>query len=326
MGKNEEILNIVKLKGPILPVQVSKQVNDNILMTSARLSELLTNKQIKISHLKVGGSPLYYVTGQETKLQDYSDNIGGKEKEDYELLKEKKILRDTKLEPAIRVALRQIKDFALGLQVNYENKIELFWKWYSIPVEEAQNSIKQILTKKEEVVQENIINEETQTTIQEPDETPKETPRQEPFSKPEIKREISPIKENIKEKPKHETIKKEDIKQEQKPKKKKIDKELLLKQSNSFFDKNKIIVKETNEVKKNLEMDFVVELETTIGNVKYFCKSKNKKRIGDGDLGSALVQAQAKGLPLLFLTKGELTKAAKEMLESSTNNINFRKI
>ncbi|MCH9029894.1 MAG: hypothetical protein IH819_09840 [Bacteroidetes bacterium] len=48
--------------------------------------------------------------------------------------------------------------------------------------------------------------------------------------------------------------------------------------------------------------------------------------MSDGDLSSALIQAQSKGLPLLFLTKGELTKKAKEMIETELHNIIFKKI
>src|SRR3989338_3139236 len=130
MATNEQILELVKQKGPILPIHISKHINDNILMTSARLSELLSYKKIKISNIKVGGSPLYYFEGQEIKLQNYADNLGSKEKKAYDMLLENKLLRDTTQEPAIRVALRQIKDFPIPLQVNYENKAEIFWRWY----------------------------------------------------------------------------------------------------------------------------------------------------------------------------------------------------
>jgi len=130
MEINERILSIIKEKGPILPVQASKEINETILMTSARLSELLTAKKIKISNLKVGGSPLYYFQGQENKLQNFTDNLNGMEKKAYDLLSQNKILKDSDQEPAIRVALRQIKDFAVPLQVIYDNRTEIFWKWY----------------------------------------------------------------------------------------------------------------------------------------------------------------------------------------------------
>src|SRR3989338_3631452 len=138
---NEQILNLIRQKGPMLPAQVAKQINDSVLITSARLSELLSNKKINISSLKIGGSPLYYVPGQEIKLQDYSDNLGSKEKEAYNLLKEKKVLRDAALEPAIRVALRLIKDFSVALEISYEGKTELFWRWYLTGNNEVQEKI-----------------------------------------------------------------------------------------------------------------------------------------------------------------------------------------
>ena len=41
-----EILNYVSKHGPILPVQISKQINNNILFAGAILSELVANKKI----------------------------------------------------------------------------------------------------------------------------------------------------------------------------------------------------------------------------------------------------------------------------------------
>ncbi len=285
METNERILVIVKEKGPVLPVQIAREINDNILITSARLSELLSSKKIKISNLKIGGSPLYYFQGQENKLQNFTDNLNGMEKKEYDLLSQNKILRDSAQEPAVRVALREIKDFAVPLQVNYENKTEIFWKWYSIDNKEAETSIKNLLSKKE--------------THQEksPEKTKEET-RNEPI---ESKKDTTKIKKTI-------------------------DKDLFLKEVHSFFNRNKINILETSDIKKNTEIDFIVELQTTIGNVKYFCKTKNKKKINEGDLSSALLNAQSKSLPLLFLTTGKISKKTKEQLNTDFKNIVYKEI
>jgi len=293
MEINERILSIVKERGPILPVRISKEINDNILMTSARLSELLSGKQIKISYVKVGGSPLYYVSGQETKLQDYSDNLVDKEKEAYNLLKQNKILRDLAQEPSVRVALRQIKDYAVPLQVNYESKVEMFWKWYLTISSEAESLIKGILSKKDGIKKKEI-NEKTneKEVIQK---------KEEPILTKKLKeKSISQIKKN--------------------------DKINFVKEINNYFNKNEINIIETTEVKKNSEIDFIIELQTTIGKVKYFCKSKNKKKINESDLSTAVIQAQSKGLPLLFLTKGELAKKSKDMLNTNLKNIVYKEI
>lgn len=297
MDKNETILAIIKEKGPILPVQVSKEISDSILMASARLSELLTAKQIKISNLKIGGSPLYYSKGQENKLQNFADNLNGIERKTYNSLLQNKVLRDSTQEPAIRVALRQIKDFAIPLQVNYQDKTEIFWKWYLTDNKEAESLIKNILSKKEEVFTE-------KTSKKSEEKIPLEGLKQ------EIKKEIpGELRKDTTKKPR-----------------KTIDKSLFLKEAHNFFNKNKINIIETNDIKKNIEIDFIVELQTTIGNIRYFCKSKNKKKIGDADLSSAFVQSQSKNLPLLFLTNGILTKKAQEMLNNEFKNITLKNL
>ncbi len=81
-----------------------------------------------------------------------------------------------------------------------------------------------------------------------------------------------------------------------------------------------------DEIKKNTEIDFIIELQTQIGNVRYFCKAKNKKKINESDLSTALVQAQSKTLPLLFLTTGNISKKAKEKLNTDFKNIVYREI
>lgn len=148
METSEKILQIVRTKGPVLPVDIAKEINTNILMASAFLSELVSNKKIKLSYVKVGGSPLYYVGGQEYKLQDNYDNLHEKEKKTYDLLKRKRILRDNIQEPIIRATLRQIKDFAKPLEVNIKDKKEIFWKWYLLSNKEAESLIKEKIHKK----------------------------------------------------------------------------------------------------------------------------------------------------------------------------------
>lgn len=297
MDKNHAILEIISRKGPVLPVQVSKEINDNILMASARLSELLSSKKIKISSLKVGGSPLYYLPGQEEKLRNFANNLGGVERKAYDLLEQNKVLRDAAMEPAIRVALRQIKDFAVPLQVSYQEKTEIFWKWYLTENKEAEIVIKDIIdiiSKRQEMQQ-------PQTLQKAPEQqTQSEKPKEE-IKKPE------------------ETVKKEIQKT-----RRAAPKINFLNEINSFLSKAKIKVINTEEIKKNLEFDIIIELNTQLGNVKYFCKAKNKKKINEGDLSSALVNAQSKGLPLLFITNGKTSKKSQEKLDTDFKNIVYR--
>ena len=128
----EEILTFLELNGPSLPVQISRYIRIDTLFTSAFLSELLSNQQIKISTLKVGSSPVYYLPGTEAGLEKYSEYLKSKEKEAFELLKQKKFIEDEKQEAAIKVALRQIRDYAKA----FEKNEKIIWRYYLVPEEE----------------------------------------------------------------------------------------------------------------------------------------------------------------------------------------------
>src|SRR3989344_4254847 len=138
MLDKEKILIYMKSQGPILPTQVSKQINKNILMSSAILSEMASNKEVRISSIKVGGSPLYYLDGQESMLQDYSSKLQAKDRQTYDLIRERKVLREKVLDPVTKLSLRNIKDFAQPLQVTLNNEKEIFWKWYLTSQPEAE--------------------------------------------------------------------------------------------------------------------------------------------------------------------------------------------
>lgn len=299
METRDKILEIIKIKGPVLPVQISKEIGSNILMASAHLAELTASNKLKISTIKVGGSPLYYLLGQEAMLQKYATNLNDKEKKAFDLLQQNKILRDSEQEPIIRVALRAIKDFAMPLNVTYDNNKEIFWKWYLTSNEESERIVKeklQILEKPiEKKVEEKIEKEEVAGKIEE---------------KP-----VQAIQKQLKEKPKeirkYKSREKEDN---------------FLNDITKFFEKNKINVISTETMKKNSEIDFVVEIPSVVGNLQYYCKAKNKKRISDSDLSNAYVKGQLKRLPVLVVSTGDLSVKAQEMIGKELSNLTFKKI
>ena len=84
--------------------------------------------------MKVGNSPVYFIPGQERLLENFSQYLKSKEKEAFLLLKEKRFLKDNQQEPAIRVALREIKDFAIPFKKPETD--ELFWRYFTIPESE----------------------------------------------------------------------------------------------------------------------------------------------------------------------------------------------
>ncbi len=280
----DKILQLMRLRGPVLPVHAAKAIESNIMMASAHLSDLASRKQVLISSIKVGSSPLYYLPGQEARLQEFTNNLHEKEKKAYDLIRQKRILKDSDLDPVFRVAMRQIKDFAVPLEVIHNENKEIFWKWYLTSNQDAESLIKEMIIPQETKI------EEKKEAIQE-EKIPETKPK-------EIQKEI--FKE---EKPKEQKL----------PKKEPDD--LFFTKINNYFNRNKIRIIEKEVVKKGSEIDFIISIPSSIGELAYFCKARAKKRINDNDLSNAFVKGQLKKLPVLFLTDGELTTKAKEILE-----------
>ena len=69
----DKIINFLKIKGPSLPVHLSKEINQSTLFTSAFVSELLAERRLKNSHMKIGSSSLHYIAGQEPRLEKYGE-------------------------------------------------------------------------------------------------------------------------------------------------------------------------------------------------------------------------------------------------------------
>jgi len=107
----KKIIGFIETRGPCLPIHISGYLKLDTLLAGAFLSDLLSDNQLRISNLRVGNSPVYFIKGQEIQLEKFAQHLNGKEKEAYNLLKEYGVLNDRLLLPAIRVALRSIKDF-----------------------------------------------------------------------------------------------------------------------------------------------------------------------------------------------------------------------
>ena len=398
MIDKKKVVELVKVKGPVLPVHISKDVGTNILMTSAILSELVSNKEIRITNTKIGGSPLYYFPGQEYKLQSLYNHLNEKDKRAYDLLKNRKILRDTSLAPIERVSLREIKDFAKQLNVSARNGKEIFWKWFLLSSEDATRIIKSALNsdvKKEvhaKVQKQEPINlpvqqpsqnvqtsqpisthmpsqQKVQTqantslhSIQSPNtEVKREEPKININPKPNVEKEdqsshetkqenkTEKISENldqrqnsikdhqktedkpIKKEPAEKTKPEENSEEKLQNKKELSDKDKtisdkFLSKIKSFLTRKEVKLIDSEVVRKESEIDLIIEIPSAVGTLKYYCKARNKKRINDSDLSSAYVKGESNKLPVLFLTEGVLTKKAQEMLHKEFKNISFKKI
>lgn len=299
MIDKNKVLELVKLKGPLIPRDVVRAIGGDTFIIGAVLSQLVDNKEIRITHAKIGGSPFYYFPGQETKLDILYNHLHEKERRAYDLIKQRKIIRDNEADPLLKVILRQIKDFAKALEVNINGEKEIFWKWYLLPNSEAEPIIRDLVSK--------------DIKKQEP-----HIPKQEEIKKPEPKQEI----EEPKQKPKEQQ---QDLIEEEHTIKETSDDKLLNK-IHKLFTEKKIIILEETIIRKNSDFDLIIKIPSEVGKIKYYCKVKNKKKTNDKDLSSLFVDGQMKKLPILYITNGELTKKAQEKLETDFTTISVFKI
>src|SRR3989344_5748867 len=272
--KRDKIAGIVKLEGPLLPVVIAKRLDLNITFAAAMLSELVANNFILITNVKFGGSPFYYLKGQEEKLKDLMKHLNGKDRDTAQLLMEKKILKDRDLTPLQRVSLRQIKDYAKQITVRSNGKEDIFWKWYLTDDDEA----KKLIT----------IDMENRAPKIEKIEIPKveEEVEEENVDLPNFVQEIDPL--------------------------------------GAFLIKNKFEVIKQDIIKKDKEINFITELDIKVGKMTFFVKYKDKKRVNESDLSLALHEAGK--LPLFFISTGELSKKAEEMMNQEFKGMIFRKL
>ncbi len=330
MGVGEQIKALIQRIGPVSPTQIAKNLGTSSIIASAHLSELVSKRELKLSFLKVGSSPLYYLPGQEDKLQNFSKHLHEKERIVYDMLLKDKVLWDKKVEPVVRVSLRGIKDFAVPLQVNFQGNSEIFWKWYLLGNKEAEEQIKNLLgVKKKETPVEKEVKKEV--IKEEPTQEIKKEPIKEVVSKKEINKEEKIIKtekvemEKSPEEKGDTTVGEEAQKKLLDTKEEKVVDDFF-NSIEDYFSTNNVKVLEKNMIRKGSEAEFIIEVPSAVGTLNYYCKAKSKKRINEGDLSAAFIIGQTKKLPVLFLTKGDLTKKAQEMLNLEFKGMAVKKV
>jgi len=301
----QKILSFIQRNGPSLPVPLGREIGYNSIYASAFLSELFAEKKIKLSTLRVGGSPLYFIPGQEPQLSKFSDYLNHKEKEAFNLLKENNFLEDKKQEPAIRVALREIKDFAFPFH-NPENE-EIIWRYYMIP--ESEYSVQKETTKLEEI-----------KVIPDLDKSSEESEKIEIIKEETIKPE-----DQISEKPLQIFDRKQKVKKRQLIK---IPKKKSSPQNNDKFFNS---VKETlNE--EGYDISDIISFnknELTLSVKKdrkeYLIIAFNKK-ISEKEIIKAHKKSSEHSLPFIVLSKSEPSKKIQELIEAVKNLSKIEKI
>ncbi len=278
-----------------------------------------------------------------------------KEREAYLSLKQNKILEDKKQEPAIRVALRSIKDFAFPIKKDEE----IFWRIHST-TEQEERSILEPKTE-EKKIEEKIVEKEEKKESEELEKT-KEEVEEKPVKKEEVKEKQEENKQEEK-KDQQETL------PEPKPLKLPLGKPLdiglkiakreriekpksLKKQELQEKFENPLVIKE--EVKKEKpkspfvtdiiekiskkyliveekyhkpkEYSCIVQINSELGPINFLAFANDKKKLSETDLRKMLSEAQKMPLPALVLHKGEVSRKAIDYSKTYFSVLKIEKI
>ena len=284
----EKIMLAFKRRGPSLPVHIASETGLSMLFASAFLSELLSEKKIKLSFMKVGSSPIYLMQGQEPMLERFSQHLKSKEKEAFELLKRKKFLKDEEQVPAIRIALREIRDFAVA----FKKDEEIFWRYFTIPENEFNPPKIKLIEK---------------ITHQEDKKKPEgEKSKEKTSDKQELN--IFDKQKTTKTSPKKRTTTK--------------------KNNDKFFNKVKeFLFKQSIEILdiENFNKNDLV-LRVKIKGEEKLLVAYNKKRISEEDILNAYKKATEFNLKYIILSLGEPLKKIDNLIRAIKNLSGIEKI
>ena len=294
----ERILYLLRIRGPSLPVHVSKEIKADIIFSSAFLSELVSDKKIKVSNMRVGSSPIYFLSGQEQSLEKFSEYLKSKEKEVFLLLKEKRFLIDSEQLPAVRVAIREIKDFAIP----FKRGEELVWRYF-LASESEFNMPLPLLVPSAQPERKIMVIRPAEKVINLAEKAEKDD-RQE---KKEEKREVEE--------------KKEERKERKKPGKRK---KAAAKKDDGFFSVVKDFISsksiELIDIENFGSKEIVLKVRDN-GEDKLLV-AYNKNKIADADVIKAAKRAEASGLKYVIIGKGGPLKKLENLI-SAVKGLSF---
>jgi len=294
---------LIRFKGPSLPVHAAKETNTTMLFASAFLSELISEKRLKVSKLKIGSSPLYFIPGQEHLLEKFTKHLNSKEREAFSLLKEKRILKDSEQHPAISVALKEIKDFAIP----FRKDGEIYWKY--------------LTTSDKEILSYNF------ASIPKPIPKVQEEEKEIPADTVTSDKEEMPLIREIKKQFGEEVLEPKPINKKV-VKKKAAKKKTSQKKNDKFFNTVKEFL-----AKKSIEISDIegfskddLTLKVNIEGEEKLLVAYNKKRIDEKDIIKAYKKASEAKLGYIILSLGEPLKKLDNFIEAIQNLSKIEKI
>jgi hypothetical protein len=295
MIDKQQVLSVVRMKGLVVPSDLVREFHADTFIMGAVLSDLVHDKTVAVTTVKIGGSPVYYAIENKEKLVDLYKYLNEKDKATYMLLCDKRVLLDAAQSPLVRVSLRNMKDYAKPIEVTAAGETKLFWKWYLATEQEVQDGLRTLFSQ-----------------------------QQTPIAAAPVQAIVSPT-QPVKKQRKPATLKESST---VKPQQLQLSASSLViplddpfaQQVAQFFEQKKSTLIRFSVVKKG-EIDCVVDVPGAFGAVRYLCKAKNKKKYTEGELATVFVAGQLEKLPVLFLTTGELSQKLFDRIQLTYPNM-----
>jgi len=126
----ENIIEILRRRGPSLPVEISKELGLDSFLTSAILSGMASSRKIRMSYKRIGSSRLYFLEHQyESARKILLSHLSIQEKNVLNRIKSSGFLREEDLTPHEKFFIKELYDFVIPTKIN---GIPGF-KYYAIP-------------------------------------------------------------------------------------------------------------------------------------------------------------------------------------------------
>lgn len=314
MIDKEHVLQVVRTKGYVVPSDLVRDFRTDTFVIGAVLSDLVHDKKLGATSVKIGGSPAYYAPEQKEKLQDLFKYLNEKDRGTFELLRQQKVIADAAQSPLLRVSLRTIKDYAKPIEVTTNGQTHLFWKWYLATEQEVHDGLRSYFATlsvapslldvpSHPVPQHSVAPLQPAVEIVPPlqphvSSVPKKNPERK--QKKPLQQPLVPPLE-----PTPAVITSDDA---------------FSQRVVAFFKEKSIEILQFSVVKKG-EIDCVVAIPSPVGLVQYYCRAKNKKKCTEGEIATAFVAGQMKKLPALLLAPGEFPKKLLATLDKDYPNM-----
>ena len=296
MIDKEQVLAVVKMKGLVVPSDLVKEFHADTFIMGAVLSDLVHDKKVGVTTVKMGGSPVYYAFENKEKLVDLYKYLHEKDKTTFQLLKEKKVLSDIDQTPLVRVSLRTIKDYSKPIEVTVASQTKLFWKWYLATEQDVQEGLRALFSQQPQQVVSTSLPQESPVPIPPIKQkrivtVQKQIPLQQLSLAPSLPSSVSIPHDNS-----------------------------FAQQVALFFSQKQGVFVRFSIIKKG-EIDCIVDVPATFGSVRYFCKAKNKKKCNEGEFATVFVAPQLEKLPALFLTTGYVSQKLLDKINFTYPNM-----